>query len=149
MDEAQLKKYQKRVFQVSVAIFLISLTQPAFYIDRADYDGWSSPIALILIGWIPAISGEPCAVAWFANPLFFLACLSLFKFEKAAIWLSLIALAFGLSFLSVEEVMSSERPDYSKITELKPGYWLWLASMAAFALGLLALKIKKMLEKVG
>ena len=143
MDNTSREKLRKRVFLLSLLIFLIALSQPAFYIDRVDYDGWSSPIGLILVGWLPILAGEGSAIAWLANPLIIVSWVSLFKMEKISFWTSLASIAFALSFLFVDEIMSSEAPTYSKVTEIKLGYWLWVSSMVTFSLGALYLAITK------
>jgi len=147
MDETQLQQYRKRLFIVSLVIFVICLTQHAFFIDRSDYDGWSSPIGLILVGWLPLLSGEASALSWLANPLLLFSWISLFKLPKATLWTSLAALLLGLSFLSVEEIMSSEAPTYSKVTEIKAGYWLWLLSMLVLVIGVVYLEIRRVMKR--
>jgi len=142
MNTEHLDKYKKRIFLLSLIVFLVSLTQPAFYIDREDFDAWSSPFGLLLIGWLPVIAGETSAIAWMANPLLLLSWIFLFnpKLEKAVLWTGLLSIVVGLSFLFVEEILSSEAPTYSKITTIMPGYWLWISSMLTFTVGILYLK---------
>lgn len=139
----QWKQHRRWVFYVSLGIFLFSLTQPAFYIDRADYDAWSSPIGLLLMGWLGIMAGDSACMAWLANPVLILGAVSLFKFEKFAPILGILAVAIGLSFLGQEEIISSEAPTYSKITEIKLGYWLWIVSMATFTFGSIYLLLTK------
>ncbi|NRB48906.1 MAG: hypothetical protein HRU41_14615 [Saprospiraceae bacterium] len=131
----QWKQHRRWVFYASLGLFLFSLTQPAFYIDRADFDAWSSPIGLLLMGWLGIMAGDSACMAWLANPLLILGAVSLFKFDKFAPIFGILALAVGLSFLGQEQIISSEAPTYSKITEIKLGYWLWITSMAAFTAG--------------
>lgn len=149
MNTLDLDKYKKRIFLLSLIVFLISLTQPAFYIDREDFDAWSSPFGLLLIGWLPIIAGETSAIAWMANPILLLSWISIFnpKLEKAVLWTGLLSIIVGLSFLSVKEILSSEAPTYSKITAIMPGYWLWISSMLTFTVGVLYLKWFKRSKK--
>ncbi len=139
----QWKQHQRWVLYISLGLFLLSLTQPAFYIDRVDYDAWSSPIGLLLMGWLGIMAGDSACLAWLANPLLILGGVSLFKFDKFAPVLGILAIAVGLSFLGHTEIISSEAPTYSKITEIKLGYWLWMISMATFTAGSIYLLLTK------
>ena len=132
------------VLYLSLGLFLISLTQPAFYIDRSDYDAWSSPIGLLLVGWLPILGGEWSSLPWLANPLIFLSWILIQKNQKAFLWTGLLAVLLAVSFLGVDEIMSSEAPTYSKITAYKAGYWLWLASMVCFLGGAIYLQLQNL-----
>jgi hypothetical protein len=69
-------------------------------------------------------------MTWLANPLLFCSWIVLIKAaRRAAIYLSLAALAFSALFLIAGEVVGDKGP--MDITCFGPGYWLWLASSAA------------------
>lgn len=65
---------------LSFLLFSISLTQPAFYIDRpGNPEAWAESWALVLIGWISLLFGGPVNfLIWLANPLYFLSAIFLF-----------------------------------------------------------------------
>ena len=147
MTAINWKKLKRGLLILSLLLFVASLTQPAFYIDREDYDAWSNGFGLLVSGWAGALATDGGATAWFANPLILLAWILFSKFEKTATVLAIGAAAFAISFLSVEQVISSEAPTYSKITEIKLGYWLWLYSICTFAAGLLVLFVARLVVK--
>src|SRR4051812_16728777 len=83
---------------VSISLYLVSLTQDGFYIDRpSDPRAWAPCIGLFFVGWVSIVDG---VFAWFANPALFLAWRMLWypanRFAAAG-W-SITALALSLSF---------------------------------------------------
>jgi hypothetical protein len=121
------------VVSLSIMLFLISLTQDAYYIDRNDYDAYSNSLMLLLMGWLGMMSGG-AGLCWVANPLLFLSWFLYRANEKnVAALISSLAFVASVSFLFFDEVLSSEAPTYSKITEYKLGYWLWLSSCTFMA----------------
>ncbi len=135
-----MKKQKIILLTISVLLFVISLTQPAFYIDRSDYDAWSNPVGIIFIGWLGAIIGRGSALVWFANPLILTSWILILKSERIAIISGILAALLSISFLFFDEVVASEAPTYSLITEYKLGYWLWLSSICLFAIGILMIR---------
>lgn len=127
------KKIKFAVLSLSILLFLISLTQPAYYIDGQEYDAWANSFGLLMIGWFGALCGG-AGLAWFANPLILLAWILYFKKNLLSVWMAALASGFSASFLCFSKVISSEAPTYSTITERKAGYWLWLTSILIFAL---------------
>jgi hypothetical protein len=123
---------RKTALIISIVLFLLSLTQPAYYIGRSDYDGWSNSLELLVFGWSGVLYGG-AAIAWLANPLIFLSWIVSFKKPQIALISSLFASFFSASFLFFTKVISSEKPDYCIITDRKAGYWLWLASILFFS----------------
>jgi len=119
------------VLVIAILLFVISLTQPAYYINRKDYDGWANSFDLLIFGWSGVLYGG-AASAWLANPLIILSWLFFFKERGGSVVTSVLALFFSASFLFFDTVISSEKPDYSIITARKAGYWIWLASIAFF-----------------
>jgi hypothetical protein len=118
----------------SVLVFVISLTQVGFTIDRRDPAGWSPSLLLLLIGWLGVFVGFP---AWLANPALMLAWLLAFfrSARTAAFVCSLAAVVLALSFLLHKEILSDEAGNRSKITGYGAGYWLWVASTVLAAIG--------------
>ncbi len=99
MTEIEVKKYKIIILIISVIIFIVSLTQPAFYIDRTDYKAWSNPIGLIFFGWLGSIMGGGSALVWLANPLILTSWIYTFKSDKIAIGSGLLASILAISFL--------------------------------------------------
>ena len=105
------------IVATSASLFILSLTQPAFYIDRIDYAAWSNSFTLVAMGWLGALMGGGAALAWFANPLLMLSWVLLSNYSKASVYTSSIASVSAISFFTSERVISSEAPTYSIITE--------------------------------
>jgi len=133
-------KIWKVVLGSSVALFVACLTQDGYYIDDPDPRKWSPGWGLLLFGWMGLLSGT---VAWLANPLLFASWvfLAMSKF-RAAFYLALGAFLIAMSFLLNSEVISSTKPDYSKIVGYGIGYWLWIASALILAVGAGVLTIR-------
>jgi hypothetical protein len=133
--------YKKIILIISILIFIVSLTQPSYYIDRKDYDAWSNSFLLLIFGWIGAMGGGS-GLIWLANPFILISWILSTKNIKTSIIFSIIASILSLSFLLFEMVISSEAPTYSIITEYKLGYWLWTTSMCFFTIGMIFIYAK-------
>jgi hypothetical protein len=120
-------------FFASAGLFVTSLTQYCFWAAHNPH-GVSGLLALLL-GWVPY--GGINSVSWFANPLFLLSWILIWIRSRRyfAIIPSLLALALALSFLAQEGVMLDEGGGRHPITRYGPGYWLWIASIAAILIG--------------
>jgi hypothetical protein len=120
---------------VSVLLFVTSLTQDGFYIDRPNNPrAWAPCIGLLLVGWIAVFNG---VLAWLANPVL-AATWFLMSFRSTrgiALGCAVVALGLSLSFLLHREIMTSEAGHYSKITGYGLGYWLWIASIIVALIG--------------
>lgn len=113
----------KVLFWSPPLIYLACLTQNAFYLSQSNPTAWSLGFGLLVFGWMGDIS-------WFANPILFLSwgCIARKKYKMAQVS-SLIALLFGLSFLTTKSLLTSTQPSYAMIESYGIGYWLWLMSM--------------------
>lgn len=120
---------------ISILLYLISLTQDAFYVDNINHDAWSNSLVLLLVGWIGAIMGGYAALTWFANPLIFFSWLFFLKNVRVSFCLSLCSFILSISFLFFDNVITSEAPTFSKITSYEIGYWIWLLSILLIFLG--------------
>ncbi len=119
---------------ISIGLFLISLTQNAFY-TADDPNAWSPGWALLAFGWLGACMGGGAAITWAANPFLVFSWLMQFtKQERLSAILGLIAALIAASFLLFSKVISSEAPTYSNIVGYDLGYWLWLTSCVLMAL---------------
>ena len=133
---------KKNILIASIILLALSFTQPAFFIDRVDYDGWSNSFILFFLGFFSLLTGL-AGLVWLANPLIILSWIFSFKREKTAILLGISSMILSSSFLFFDEIVTSSRPDYSKITEYKLGYWLWLASIYFFTIATIIIHLTK------
>jgi len=111
--------------KISVALFVISLTQISFYTGvGTSQHSFARGIELLLIGWMGLLA---YVFNWLANPALLLAYIFVFKrkYEHATIS-SLVSVYFAASFLTRETI--SAGGDGETITGYGSGYWLWLAS---------------------
>jgi hypothetical protein len=123
-----MKISSRHLTWLSIALFVLCLTQDGYYIAGRNPRAWSPAIGLLLLGWI-GLSEH--AFAWIANPLMFLAWFFAWKSKPGrALVLSGLALVFMASFLSEKRILSDENGGTSAITGYGPGFWLWLASAA-------------------
>ena len=129
------KLFTRILFIFSLSLYIFSLTQESYYVDKIDYSSWSNSLVLLLIGWIGLIMGGGAAISWLANPFIFLSWIFFFKNIRFSIFFSTISFIFALSFLCFDNVITSEAPTFSKITKYKIGYWIWLTSIFIFLIG--------------
>lgn len=119
---------------VSIGLFAVSLFFDGFLIDRADNPrAWASCFGLLTVGWLAVLMG---VYAWLANPLLLAAWIA-YRFCRSPtipVALSLGALCFALSFLLHDEILSNEAGQYSRITSIELGYWIWIASISTMVL---------------
>jgi hypothetical protein len=135
-DLKNLTLVQRGTILLSVLLFILSLSQPAFYIDRTDYDAWANSAGLLLLGWMSVLGGSLVAsVIWLANPLYVIAIILNVKGRTKGLYFSILASIIAFSFSRLDEILTSESGSYSKITALKAGYKLWLASMLVLTIG--------------
>jgi hypothetical protein len=127
---------QKGVIVLSCAIFILSLFQPAFYIDEKDYDAYADGKFLALLGWMSFLGGDFIAsLIWLANPLFVTAIILILNRKQLGLYISILSIVFALSFSLLNSVMINENGRYSKITSLENGYKLWTLSMVVLTIG--------------
>lgn len=119
---------------------MLSLTQDTFCTDSSCNGNWDGTYVLILGAF--GFFASPAGVTWLANPCILASWILFKKFPKRSFILSLIAIAFSVSFLLFSRVVKDESGDFKQITAYKTGYWLWLSSMAVMAIGNLILFFK-------
>lgn len=116
------------------------------FVDRQkilDYcKGWDAPVAERELGYVVLVSGFlgifVGVFAWFANPLMLVAVLlSLSRRRVVAMVLALAAVALGLQAYALDAVpfneASMEPDNLNYVDHLGYGYYLWMASLVAFA----------------
>jgi len=114
------------LLRISVFVFVISLTQDAYFIEGRNPKAWSFSLGLLVFGWLGILYGY---YAWLANPLLLISWLALSKsYFIVGCIASVGALFFALSFLSYKSIVTSELPEFSRITGYGPAYYLWSAS---------------------
>lgn len=137
-----LNAFEKAVIALSLIVFLLSLTQPAFYVARKDYDVWANTPFLLIFGWIGFLGGGWESVFWLANPAYFLAVYLYIKGNKRAVFFASAAFIIAACFSLLSDIISSESGARTRITSFEPGYELWVASMALLAAGVTVTRIR-------
>ncbi|KAG8149094.1 hypothetical protein BFF94_034255 [Burkholderia catarinensis] len=118
---------------ISVVLYLIAMFTTPFRTGTPDPHPWSDGWEVLLTGWLGVLVG---ITAWLANPLVFAAWLLTAKRRRTpAIVLAVLALLFGLSFLSQQRIAVNEGGDVEPVHLDAIGYWCWLASFGAASIG--------------
>lgn len=128
---------KKTVFISSLLIFLLSLTQKCYCTTAECGDS----IMALLLGWVALLSGG-AGIAWLANPLLIASWILLRKNLKAAMFISVAAVLFSLSFLLFDTVIANEAGHKQSIISYKPGFWLWLGSSMIMLFGTFYLMLR-------
>ena len=115
-------------------LYFVSWWLPALYYSRdpapvqiGKYPGF----ALLLLGWMEALSGSTCGMAWMANPCFAVGILALIRRQFG--WATLIlGVACGLASASfgVKSVCIDQAGSMATVLGFGPGFWVWYWSMA-------------------
>jgi hypothetical protein len=139
MDKTTHKKIYLTLLttiSLTVLLFVLSLTQNAYYINDGEESIGALGLIALLLGFFGISSGS--GIAWFANPCLFMSFIHLKRdnLRKAKIF-SFISVIFGLSFLFFDNVISNEGGTTAEITSYGIGYWLWLSSLICNFLGIL------------
>jgi hypothetical protein len=156
------KNITKLTIIIATTLFIVSLTQTAYCTNDCKSSFMVLLIGLLgilteigaiasfilekLNGHSSSISNEIGATfTWLANPIILF---SLFIFnhsKRTSLVLSIISTILILLFMAFDKVLDNEAGHYSKITELKLGYWLWLLSSLTILTGSLTiLKLTKL-----
>lgn len=141
-----MRATHKYLLTVSIFAYAISLFLPAF---NTEYLYWYELGArhaeqgptwygfeVIAIGWLGAfLPTRDMTLAWFANPAFWLAA-SLY-YRKNAIALPVAALSIFLAFTSfwAKKLWNDKEPPTYQITELGPGFYIWLLAIGILLVG--------------
>jgi hypothetical protein len=133
----QLPFYFKIIIALSLMLFVMSLTQPAFYIDRKeDPNAYCNSLVLFLLGWMSLLGGAIVPfILWLANPLYIVSILLILRKKIGALCTTWSSTILALIFWQLKSIMTSESGCYSHITGRGPGFYLWLASFVVLALG--------------
>ncbi len=81
----QLSKVQKYSIFLSLLILIISLTQPAFYVDRQENPAaWAESWMLFFLGWIFVFGGGITGfLFWCANPIYIIGLILIMRNKKS------------------------------------------------------------------
>jgi hypothetical protein len=127
---ASLPGFGKWLLVLSLGLLLISLTQPAFYIDWQDPRAYSNSRVLFFCGWMGFFAGSVDSFLWLANPLFFASVVLLLRRRKGSVYLAGGAFVLALAFAFMPSIMTGKSGERTRVTSLQAGYFLWLAGMA-------------------
>ena len=117
----------------SVLFFVLSLSQKA-YCTNGDCGETGMGMAILMSGFLGLSLGGAC-LTWLANPILILSWALIKLKRKISLFLSLLSLIIGLSFLMFNEIVIDEALNYGTITGYKTGYWLWVLSMLTMVIG--------------
>lgn len=116
-----MKRTNSNIFYYcSVILFVISLTQNAFFTDKNN----------TCVGYLALIFGFyvvfDTGISWIANLCIILSWA--YRHKKISIYFSLLALILGISFLFIDKITTGTNNIYRKITGYGLGYYLWTLS---------------------
>lgn len=137
-NNEKINRNKNSILVLSIGLFAFSLTKECYCTDA---DCASSLIAFLL-GWIGACTGG-AAIAWLSNPLLIASWFLTKKSSKYALFISILATLFCLSFLLFNKVIRDEAGNYTEIISRESGYWLWTGSAAIMLVGNLILRQKE------
>lgn len=130
----QAKKIKRTTLIVSVALFVLSLTQKCYCTTNECGDS----ILVFLVGWM-GLGTSGAAIAWLANPVLLVSWIFIKK-NSISLVCSIGSLLICLSFLFFKTIIDDEAGHYNRIVGYKSGYWLWVISSLAMLTGNLILK---------
>ena len=107
---------------ISILIFIVACSQKIYCTNDNCGEYWSG-LAVLISGIFGVFIGGAC-ITWFANPLILISWLT-YKKTKFSLVMSILALAFGMSFLFFDKIIIDEAGHYGKITGYEIGYYLW------------------------
>jgi hypothetical protein len=125
---------------LSVVLFGVSLTQPAFLFGaagRSTGPAWE----LLLVGW----RGVSCGyVEWLANPVLVISwIMSVSRYRAGSAVLALTACGLMVTFLCRSSLQLPGAGPGVAVVSYRAGYWLWVMSAALMVLGHGSALIKK------
>ena len=106
---------------------------PAIILEWRGDDSITGWWALFL-GWFLIFGGDPAGLAWFANPMLWLAWVLVLKgFYRAGIMLGILAFSVGLLTFTLKNLVLLTA--YNPVKGMGLGGYLWLASMVVVVIG--------------
>ncbi|NHV32256.1 hypothetical protein [Burkholderia sp. D-99] len=118
---------------ISVVLYLVAMFTAPFRTGAPDPHPWADGWQVLLTGWMGVFFG---IFAWLANPLALAAWWLIVKRLRAqAVALAVLALLFGLSFLTQHRIVVNEGGGVEPVHLDAIGYWCWLASFGVAVIG--------------
>jgi hypothetical protein len=127
---------------VAVVAYCLSLALPVFYTESvvSRWEGQIDPgetwygIGVLLFGWMAALGSpsrhEYWSIAWFANPLFFLA-LALERSKRSLSFpTAILGLFIAITSVSFRKIWNDKEPPSIIIVSHGVGFYLWLIAFA-------------------
>jgi hypothetical protein len=125
-------------------LFSTSLSLPALELSNGS-PYWG--ISLLFLGWLGLIAGS---VAWFANPLLFIANYSLRQHRvRMALSVSVLACAVALSTPTLSTVWIDGTGNTASVVGYGFGFYLWIGSCLVTCIGTLVLWIHSIQRRLG
>ena len=121
---------KKRIKQISMVFFVLSLTQKAY----CTTTNCSDSIMVFLLGWA-AIFSTGAGICWFANPLLFGSWFLLKKNLKLSMFMGMTSALLALFFLMFSSIVDNEGAIPHPIISYNMGYWLWVCSTVTMLIG--------------
>ncbi|MGV3586233.1 MAG: hypothetical protein ACO1OF_04455 [Adhaeribacter sp.] len=128
---------QKVTIILSLTLLIMSLTQPAFYIDWEENPAaWADSWLLFFFGWTFPLGGAIIPfLIWCANPIYIASVITTIKGKTVGFYLSILSTLIAFSFSQLDSIIASESGRHSTITSLELGYKFWLGSFIVMAIG--------------
>lgn len=123
---------EKRLVSLSLICFLISLAFPAIKVfvpslaKSIEYDGWYALFA----GSLSLTMNLKQSMVWLANPIYFLALLSMKRNPKLVLFFSVLASCNAIIFITFDNIQLTWSGRIAHIESVTIGYWLWLTSFS-------------------
>lgn len=131
-----LSKIGQFTIYLSLFTLILSLTQPAFYIDSEEPAAWADSWFLFFFGWTFPLGGALVPfLIWCANPIYIFSLIFIIKGNKTGFYLSLLAALIAFSFSLFDKITASESGSETPIKSLELGYKLWLTSFVIMCFG--------------
>ena len=116
---------------ISIVLYIFSLSTECY----CTTNNCAASFLVLLLGWAGIFMGSFACLAWFANPLLYMAWLTARKNPFASLGFSFAATLLAFSFLLFDKIVDNEAGGFSKIIGYKSGYWIWTASIVVILVG--------------
>lgn len=123
-----IQRISKYLRIISMILFGLALFLPT-HCTNVQCSGFGGGFEALVMGWMLALFQFGGAVAWLANPFYFVALFTVRKDPEVALGFSIAAILIARSFLDGGELLLNEAGHTAYITEIGIGYWFWLGSM--------------------
>ncbi|AYB33937.1 hypothetical protein [Chryseolinea soli] len=135
--ERKLKRVKIYSILLSLALYILSLTQTALTYDDFDGRKTHSSLSVLLMGALAILGGGFLEwIVWLANPLYLFGLLAFARSAKASKKVSMAATLLAFSFVMWQRILAAESGRTAPIKSLNFGYWLWLMSLATLTFGI-------------